>query len=159
MKTINKLVGILLISMSVSVTYAQQISEYGTYLKSATSAESQRIVDLSSSIQPAIYLERGAEKVIGTAAPTFIMCDISSISNLSKVLNKYSTIELIELRIKESSELSSLNLTNELVNTSSTLKAIIIRAEYPVSESEFRNMFKSIRNKKITLLYEVSIPH
>lgn len=159
MKTIKKITAILLISMSVSQAYSQQISEYGTYVKSASSTENQRIIDLSTSIQPTVYLERGAEKVKGTQNPTFVLCDASSTSSLSKVLSKYSTIELIEIRIKEPSELNSLNLNAEQIKTGSSLKAIIIRAEYPVSESEFRSMFKAIQNAKITLLYEVSIPH
>jgi hypothetical protein len=159
MKTVKKLVGIMLITMSVSISFSQKIHEYGAFSNSASSPESQRIVDLSTDIQPTIYLERGVEKVTGTGSPTLVMSDASSTASLSKVLSRFSKIELIEVRIKEPSDLNSLVLNSELIKTGSNLKAIIIRAEYPVSETEFKNMFKSIQNTSLTLLYEVSIPH
>lgn len=159
MKTLKNLVGIMLLTMSVSVSFSQKMTEYGAFLKSALSPEGQRIVDLSTSIQPTIYLERGAEKVTGMGSPTFVMCDAPSTSSLSKVLSKFSTIELIEVRIKEPSDLNSLVLNSELIKSGTNLKAIIVRAEYPVSETEFKNMFKSIQNTTLMLLYEVSIPH
>lgn len=154
----KKVLGIFLICVSATIAHSQKVKEFRTFQKSAVTSENIRVIELSSSIQPTIYYNRGQEKVRGNSSPTVIISDVHSTQSLGRAIESFKNVELIEIRIKDRQEVSSFDINKNIIENGPNLKAILIRTEFPFSESEFKNLFKNILNTNIILLYEVSLP-
>lgn len=159
MNTITRMLLSTVVSMTVSICYSQKIVEFDAYVQSNNSPEDARIVELLTRVQPTVYLERGAEKVVGNTGPTVLIADVQSVNSISTVLNKTKSIELIEVRIKNQSDINLLNLNSDLISLSGSLKAFLIRSEVALSDGEFKALFKVFKNSNSVLLYQVSIPN
>ena len=159
MNLLKKMLVTAVLSVTVFISYSQKTVEYNSYVQSASSTESVRIVELLTQIQPTIYLERGAEKVTGNGVSSVLVTDANSISSLANVLKKSNGIELIEIRLKNRNEASLAKIDAELIRNNGNIKAILIRAEFDMSDAEFKALFKSFKNSTVELIYHVSIPN
>jgi CelD/BcsL family acetyltransferase involved in cellulose biosynthesis len=156
----SKIVLTVLFVISIfSNAHSQKITELNSYLQNQNTSLSQRLNELCFAVHPTIYMERGAVKETGTNNHVYLKTDVHSLSQLSSTLDKYSEVEVLEVRIQNSSDLSLFNLNQQTLNKAGKLKFLLVRSEFPVSETEFKNLLKSIKNTQLTLLYEVSIPH
>lgn len=159
MKKSNIFLTVVFLISIFSNVYSQKITELNSYLQSQKTSLTQRLNELCTTVQPTIYMERGFVKETGTNNQVYIKTDAHSLSKLPGTLDKYSDVEILEIRIQNSTDLSLFNLNQETLNKAGKLKFVLIRSEFPVSETEFKNLLKGVKNSQLTLLYEVCIPH
>lgn len=147
----NKYLLILLICLgTVGVLSAQHIVQFDE-------VDDISLQERFASIQSTVYAENGRFRAIGDE-PTMLFTDAASTSMAHEMLNQYPSIEIIELRVHDSSDFNRIDFDPAFVAGASSLQGVLIRSEVSAQVSQFEQAFEALQELSIPLIYEIAIP-
>lgn len=147
---LRNLIGSMLIlfSMHTNVQAQQVITSkvssillLDNYLNNAEGSDQQRLKDLVYEVQPAIYFQNNEAKTYGTL-PVSLYTDINGFLQLPNANFDKSSIELITIRIDNSSQITNtLNLAS--LKGFSKLKYVYLLATFPYTLQQISKVVTS----------------
>jgi hypothetical protein len=139
------------------------IKEIKTYISSlktgdkkmkVSASNSQHIENLVFGVQPSIYLNSGSKKIYGDN-PVKLFTDISSLGGISSSVLSKDAIEIVVIKIKNTSELNS-KIDLDIFSNFNNLKYIYIISSINTSEQNITNMFINYKNQ-YSIFYKIEI--
>jgi len=153
----KKVLVIFILFLAVFTSQAQQLQELGKMLSAMNEkSEVGRIESLISDLQPTVYISNEEIKNFGETAPICADLKASAVARLSETNPLYRSVELITIRIEQSTDLSA-SIDLFTLSGFTNLKYIQILCSITCTPTQIANMIKG-NNSGIKVFYLVSIP-
>ena len=136
--TFIQLLTAALMLLSINFAFAQQSGENLTFSPTfEVATEGSPLLNLISELHPTIYINEDNIFVYGGGSFLAVECLPSQINQLYTVDNRYETVELIKIKLRNASDAFNLNLSN--LQHFSNLKYVQIIFEYAVCGAQTNN--------------------
>lgn len=139
-------------------TNAQNVKSVQDYQRILSKADFTKLHSVMNNLQTTVYLENGNQKTFGKGIAVYLRTDSKSLNKLKEKNSVLNNIEFLELRLTVKGEESLISIKESDLTNLTSLKYILVRSEYQLSQGEFERMFTNFKSSKINLIYEVSIP-
>ncbi len=145
-------------SLSINNAFAQKnvLSAQET-INNLEKTKAQRLQAYMQDLQTTLYAEDGKINIIGDGSPTYIKTDIATIKSLTVSNPKYSTVEFMEVRLKNKGDEGNLALDASVFKNFPNLKHLLIRAEYNIDKQKLEALFSYAKKYGIIPMYEIFI--
>jgi hypothetical protein len=140
------------------ISFAQRPENVALFFETSNYSQKNRIKELVSGVNPTLYLRGGESKILGGNSPICVQLDSYSQIKIEESLNLFSLVELLELRLTNNGDENQFSLNQFPLTSFPSLKCVLVRAEYNLSEDLIEKMLNPLKDKNIVLLYQIVIP-
>jgi hypothetical protein len=144
--------------LSTNNSFAQKnVFSAQEIINSLEKTKAERLQAYMQDLQTTVYAEDGKINIIGDGAPTYIKTDIATIKSLAVSNPKFSTVEFMEVRLKNKGDESNLTLDANVFKNFPNLRHLLVRAEYNIDKQKLEALFSYTEKYGILPMYEIFI--